>query len=147
MCHARRYTIHYLLYTYCLGMFVVEDATIAAFLNLNLIALACVLSYKPFTKPLKGVFGLMILCGAPLAILVRHPIYFWWSSGFIITAMQGVSHRETAEPPTMPHLQNVSFEVSHVAFFPVLLGHAIYDQLVEGGEGGRGGSASNKKKK
>ena len=102
------------------------------------VAFAAFLSHKPFTKPASGVFGVGVIFGCPLAVMSLKPIIFLWASGFIATALQGVSHRETKEPPTMPHLANISNELAHSTFFPCLLLQACLAQIT--------GSDSKKKK-
>eukprot|EP00518_Triparma_eleuthera_P004513 CAMPEP_0182454618 /NCGR_PEP_ID=MMETSP1319-20130603/1176_1 /TAXON_ID=172717 /ORGANISM="Bolidomonas pacifica, Strain RCC208" /LENGTH=317 /DNA_ID=CAMNT_0024652639 /DNA_START=28 /DNA_END=978 /DNA_ORIENTATION=+ len=98
-------------------------------LALGFVAFAAFLSHKPFTKPASGVFGIGVLFGWPLAVMTVKPVVFLWASGFIATALQGVSHRETKEPPTMPHLANISNELAHSTFFPCLLLQACLAQI------------------
>ncbi|GMH91104.1 hypothetical protein TrST_g10021 [Triparma strigata] len=89
------------------------------------------LSHKPFTRPASGVFGIGALFGWLLAVLSGDRLFFLWGAGFIATALQGVSHRETKEPPTMPQLANISNELAHSTFFPCLLLQAVGDQMAQ----------------
>ncbi|GMI03348.1 hypothetical protein TrLO_g13983 [Triparma laevis f. longispina] len=88
------------------------------------------LSHKPFTRPASGVFGIGALFGWLLAAVSGDRLFFLWGAGFIATALQGVSHRETHEPPTMPQLANISNELAHSTFFPCLLLQAVGDQAM-----------------
>lgn len=88
------------------------------------------LSHKPFTRPASGVFGIGALFGWLLAAVSGDRLFFLWGAGFIATALQGVSHRETHEPPTLPQLANISNELAHSTFFPCLLLQAVGDQAM-----------------
>ena len=125
-----RITLHYIVITYAKGILVESlngDNGVA--LSLGFLALVALLSHKPFTKPASGVFGLGVILGWLLAAMTLKPILFLWAGGFIATALQGVSHRETKEPPTMPHLANISNELAHSTFFPCLLLQACLEQV------------------
>ncbi|GMI40084.1 hypothetical protein TrCOL_g942 [Triparma columacea] len=95
------------------------------------------LSHKPFSRPASGVFGFAILGGWLITVVTGNKIFYLWACGFVATALQGVSHRETKEPPTMPQLNNISFELSHVVFFPCLLMQAIGEHLQESSNNGK----------
>ena len=127
-----RGALQYLAFTYLF-----ESASFPPYATYVFLVSIAFLSHKPFSRPASGVFGFAILGGWLITAVTGNKIFYLWACGFVATALQGVSHRETKEPPTMPQLNNISFELSHVVFFPCLLMQAVGEHLQGGGKSGK----------
>lgn len=100
-------------------------------INLGLVSAmtSAALSSKPLERTVSmGLYGWII------ALLTDSKRTYFWSAGMMATLAQGVAHRIADEAGTLEVLQNdiadqLSYELSHVSFFPNLVFQACYAHL------------------
>ena len=109
-------------------------------INIGLLTLMGVLSMLP--KPtvpcvLGGVVAVRIA-----GELTAQDTLLFWGAAFVAQLSQGIAHKVTKQQATLlSHEEStahgrrakLAFEVSHVCFFPCLLLHACYEDLVLAG--------------
>eukprot|EP00928_Gymnodinium_smaydae_P097947 TRINITY_DN8996_c0_g2_i1.p1 TRINITY_DN8996_c0_g2~~TRINITY_DN8996_c0_g2_i1.p1 ORF type:complete len:311 (-),score=51.81 TRINITY_DN8996_c0_g2_i1:126-1058(-) len=99
---------------------------------INTALVAVIAAVAASKQPLSAVaFGLV---GWLVALLTDSKKTYLWSAGMTATLCQGVAHHVAGEQGTLELLQGdemnqTSYELSHVTFFPNLLFHACYSHL------------------
>jgi hypothetical protein len=80
------------------------------------------------------IYGTLI--GHPLSGLLNNSTLFLFCCAFVATSFQGLAHAISGEEGTLVVVQNeknevdkVSYEWSHVVFFPNILIHACFQKL------------------
>merc|ERR1712039_1058723 len=104
------------------GKFKEQNAKVSSALVVLMAGIAA--SEKPLSSVIMGLFGWMI------SLLTGNKAIYYWSAGMMATISQGIAHRSTGEAGTLEVLQNdnldqTSYELSHVTFFPNLVFQAI----------------------
>lgn len=108
-------------------------------LNAALVVLMLLIGMLP--KPMIPATVAGVLLVRIVGELTHQDILLYWGIAFLAQLSQGVSHKVTRQEATLLNHEKddshtrrakLAFEISHVCYFPNLLLHVCYEQLVSG---------------